>query len=72
MNAHEYTTMCNAVQMATANDSSISESERALLAGIVLRYYRSGLVDPGRLAAVAVFSASSRVFRSDRFLTPVH
>lgn len=69
MNIQELATTRDAVRMATETIGAMSEPERALLAGIVLRYYRSGLVDPGRLAAVAVFSSSSRVFRSEQFLT---
>ena len=53
-----------AVRLAAETAGTTSEQDRWHLASIVFSFYRRGLVDPRRLAEIAVLASSSRVFRS--------
>lgn len=57
-------TLREAVRLATKAAGTTTEEERQLLAGIVLSFYRRGLMDPKRLAEIAVLASSSRLFAS--------
>jgi hypothetical protein len=61
--ADDIAKMRQAVQLAAQTVNSTSEDGRLLLASIIFRYYLQGLSDPQRLADIAVFSSSSRLFR---------
>jgi hypothetical protein len=61
--AEDIEKMREAVRIAAQTVNSTSESGKLLLASIIFRYYMQGLSDPQRLAEIAVFSSSSRLFR---------
>ncbi|MCF6370896.1 hypothetical protein [Rhizobium halophilum] len=58
-------TLREAVRLAGEAAGAISEPERWHLASIVFSFYKRGLVDPRRLAEIAVLASSSRIFRSE-------
>lgn len=63
MDASDVAQMRQSVRMATEALGVMAEADSLLLASIVFRYYRRGVVDPERLTAIAIFLSSSRVFR---------
>ncbi|MFN7024421.1 MAG: hypothetical protein ACK4QP_07840 [Pseudorhizobium sp.] len=60
-------TLREAVHLAAKAAGTTTEDERQQLAGIVFSFYRRGLVDPRRLAEIAVLASSSRLFRSQYY-----
>jgi hypothetical protein len=66
MTMHDLQAMREAVRLAENIRPPADPAETELLAWIVFRYYRRGLTDPARLAAVAVFLSSSRVMKRQR------
>jgi len=57
-------TLREAVRQASELTGTANEQERLHVANIVLGFYKRGLRDPARLAEIALFASSSRVFRS--------
>ena len=53
-----------AVRQASLVIETADDPERLHVASIVLGFYQKGLRDPSRLAEIALFASSSRVFRS--------
>jgi len=53
-----------AVRQASELTGTANEQERLHVASIVLSFYNRGLRDPTRLAEIALFASSSRVYRS--------
>jgi hypothetical protein len=66
MTMHDLQAMREAVRLAQTIRPPVDPIETELLAWIVFRYYRRGLTDPARLAAVAVFLSGSRVMKRQR------
>jgi hypothetical protein len=60
-------TLREAVGLAAKTTGRTSEGERQHLASIVFSFYRRGLMDPRRLAEIAVLASSSRLFRSQYY-----
>jgi hypothetical protein len=60
----DLTTMREAMRRAIALSDPSGEKEEDLLARVIFRYYKRGLSNPERLAAIAIFLASSNVFNS--------
>jgi hypothetical protein len=60
----EVATLREAVRLATKAAGTTTEEERQHLASIVFSFYRRGLIDPIRLAEIAVLASSSRLFAS--------
>jgi hypothetical protein len=58
--------MREALRLAEGSYSPAEEADTELLAWIIFRYYSRGMTDPERLAAIAVFLSSSRVFSRHR------
>ncbi|WP_156034839.1 hypothetical protein [Pseudorhizobium marinum] len=56
-----------AVQIAAKAAGTTREDERQHLASIVFSFYSRGLMDPRRLAEIAVLASSSRLFRSQYY-----
>lgn len=56
-------TLREAVQLAATATGTNNEEERQHLASIVFNFYSRGLLDPRRLADIAVLASSSRLFR---------
>jgi hypothetical protein len=63
MSPRDIATMRQAVQIAARIAHASNDAGKLLLASIIFRYYQQGLCDPHRLADIAVFSSSSRLFR---------
>jgi hypothetical protein len=61
--ADDIATMREAVRIAAQAGNFTSEGGKLLLASIIFRYYLNGLSDPQRLAEIAIFTSSSRLFR---------
>jgi hypothetical protein len=57
-------TLREAVRLAAKAVGTTDEQDQSHLTSIVLSFYRRGLVDPIRLAEIAVLASSSRLFRS--------
>lgn len=53
-----------AVRLAAKAAGATEEQEQQHLASIVFSFYRRGLMDPKRLAEIAVLASSSRLFAS--------
>ena len=60
MTAHDLKVMRDAMRLAEGDTSDEAQKQR--LPGIVFRYYRKGMTDAERLAAIALFLSSSRTF----------
>ena len=60
-------TLREAVRLAAKTAGMTSEEGRRHLGSIVLSFYRRGLLDPVRLAEIAVLASSSRPFRSQYY-----
>jgi hypothetical protein len=65
MTRHDVDTMWEALHLQQA-PIMYDEAAILMLASIIFCYYRRGLIEPERLAAIAVFLSSSRVFSRDR------
>jgi hypothetical protein len=64
MTSHDLHVMREALQSAKQRKEFADEVWDERLAQIILQYYRRGMTDPERLAAIATFMSSSRVFVS--------
>ncbi|MCJ8517328.1 hypothetical protein ABID21_000074 [Pseudorhizobium tarimense] len=61
-------TMRDAFLLAIDDGKSLDEREDGeVLAQVIIRLYRMGLVDPGKLAPVASLLASSKLLRPSNF-----
>ena len=60
-------TLREAVRLAAKAAGITNEEERRHLGSIVFSFYRRGLVDPVRLADIAILASSSRLFRSQSY-----
>jgi hypothetical protein len=65
MNPHDLRTMRDAVRRALELSDEPDGAEKEQLAKIIYRFYRRGLVDPEKLAGMAVFLSSSRTFHRE-------
>lgn len=63
VNQFDLARMRTATKLAVEMSESIMDMTPTELAEVVFRFYRRGLTDPQRVAEVAVFLASSRLFR---------
>jgi hypothetical protein len=66
MNLHDLRTMRDAVRRALDLSEKADDAEKEQLAKVVFRFYKRGLVDPEKLADIAVFLSSSRTFNRER------